>query len=111
MLVYTFLLRLFAKNILSVGSEIGRLPPQFGDASKVASAIMNSGFEYDSGKLVFNKFRYAGAFSSAHLSCSDPVFKFLDLLCHTRPMRYPSSLPMQSMELTKCLGTIPLIMT
>merc|ERR1711944_360293 len=25
--------RLFAKNILAVGSEIGRLPPQFGDAS------------------------------------------------------------------------------
>merc|ERR1711963_1283809 len=30
--------RLFPKQILSVGSEIGRLPPQFGDAAKIASA-------------------------------------------------------------------------
>jgi hypothetical protein len=79
------LLRLFAKNILTVGSEIGRLPPQFGDASKVASAIMKSGFEYDSGKLVFNKFRYAGASSSANLSCSDPVFFFLSKICCVIP--------------------------
>merc|ERR1712241_1071138 len=43
--------RLFSKQILCVGSEIGRLPPQFGDASKIASNIMNSGFEFDSGKM------------------------------------------------------------
>merc|ERR1711997_40920 len=36
--------RLFAKNILCVGSEIGRLPPQFGDAAKIATNILNSGF-------------------------------------------------------------------
>merc|ERR1719208_746556 len=28
--------RLFPKQVLAVGSEIGRLPPQFGDASKIA---------------------------------------------------------------------------
>lgn len=49
--------RLFAKNILCVGSEIGRLPPQFGDASKIATNILNSGFEYDSGKMLFNRFK------------------------------------------------------
>ena len=49
--------RLFAQQILSVGNEIGRLPPQFGDASKVANAIVNAGFEYDSGKLYFNRFK------------------------------------------------------
>merc|ERR1712227_647706 len=36
--------RLFAKNIICVGSEIGRLPPQFGDAAKIASMIMTCGF-------------------------------------------------------------------
>merc|ERR1739848_841531 len=46
--------RLFAKNVLCVGSEIGRLPPQFGDAAKIATNILNSGFEYDSGKMLFN---------------------------------------------------------
>lgn len=40
-----------------VGSEIGRLPPQFGDASKIANAVLSSGFEFDSGKLFYNKFR------------------------------------------------------
>merc|ERR1711931_227656 len=49
--------RLFAKNILAVGSEIGRLPPQFGDASKIASAILNSGFEFNAGKMYYNEFK------------------------------------------------------
>jgi len=49
--------RLFPKQILCVGSEIGRLPPQFGDASKIASAILNSGFEFQHGKLYFNEFK------------------------------------------------------
>merc|ERR550519_2142212 len=49
--------RLFPKQILCVGSEIGRLPPQFGDASKIASAILNSGFEFRHGKLYFNEFK------------------------------------------------------
>lgn len=35
--------RLFADNILFVAHEIGRRPPTFGDAAKVASQIMNSG--------------------------------------------------------------------
>merc|ERR1719211_886545 len=48
--------RLFAKNILAVGSEIGRLPPQFGDASKIANAILTSDFKYDGGKLFFNRY-------------------------------------------------------
>lgn len=48
--------RVFAKNVLAVGKEIGRLPPQFGDASRVASFAISSGFEYDSGKLVYNYF-------------------------------------------------------
>ena len=49
--------RLFKDQIVSVGSDIGRLAPQFGDASKIANAILNSGFEFDNGKLYYNKFR------------------------------------------------------
>jgi len=49
--------RLFKANILAVGSDIGRLAPQFGDASKTANAILNAGFEFDNGKLYYNKFR------------------------------------------------------
>ena len=48
---------MFKNQILTVGNEIGRLAPQFGDASKIANAILNSGYEFDSGKLYYNKFR------------------------------------------------------
>merc|ERR1711935_512501 len=59
--------RLFAKNILSVGSEIGRLPPQFGDASKIASAILNAGFEYDAGKMLFNRYKSVVSYQTSEL--------------------------------------------
>merc|ERR1712226_868534 len=62
--------RLFAKNIICVGSEIGRLPPQFGDASKIANAILNSGFEFDNGKLYYNKFRSVVSYKTSEI----PVF-------------------------------------
>merc|ERR1711899_308187 len=61
------LARLFAKNILCVGSDIGRLPPQFGDASKVASAILNSGFEYDVGKMYYNQFKSVVSYQTSEL--------------------------------------------
>merc|ERR1711953_369577 len=61
---------LFAKNILCVGSDIGRLPPQFGDASKVASAILNSGFEYDVGKMYYNQFKSVVSYQTSEL----PIF-------------------------------------
>lgn len=61
---------MFAKNILCVGSDIGRLPPQFGDASKVASAILNSGFEYDVGKLYYNQFKSVVSYQTSEL----PIF-------------------------------------
>merc|ERR1712226_1031433 len=62
--------RLFAKNIICVGSEIGRLPPQFGDAAKIANAILNSGFEFDNGKLYYNKFRSVVSYKTSEI----PVF-------------------------------------
>lgn len=59
--------RLFAPQVLAVGSEIGRLPPQFGDASKIANAILSSGFEFDSGKLYFNRFRSVVSYKTEQL--------------------------------------------
>merc|ERR1712241_498425 len=59
--------RLFSKQILCVGSEIGRLPPQFGDASKIASNIMNSGFEFDSGKMLYNQFKSVVSYKTSEL--------------------------------------------
>ena len=52
-----FFQRFFPKQILMVGSEIGRLPPTFNDASKVANAMLTSGYEFDSGSLLFNYYK------------------------------------------------------
>jgi len=59
--------RLFSKQIICVGSEIGRLPPQFGDASKIASNIINSGFEFDSGKMLYNQFKSVVSYKTSEL--------------------------------------------
>ena len=61
---------MFAKNILTVGSEIGRLPPQFGDATKIANAILNCGFEFDAGKMVFNEFKSVVSYKTREI----PIF-------------------------------------
>lgn len=53
----SILQRLFAKNILLVASEVGRKPPTFNDAARVASEVLNSGYTYGSGKIIFNRFR------------------------------------------------------
>ncbi|GAB1862436.1 ATP synthase subunit gamma [Camponotus japonicus] len=53
----SILQRLFANNILFVASEIGRKPPTFNDAAKVAIEIMNSGYSFGSGRIVYNKFK------------------------------------------------------
>ncbi|XP_008547821.1 ATP synthase subunit gamma, mitochondrial [Microplitis demolitor] len=49
--------RLFAKNILFVASEVGRKPPTFTDASKVAAMILSSEYTFGSGRIVYNRFR------------------------------------------------------
>jgi len=52
-----FMARFFPKQLIMVGSEIGRLPPTFNDAAKIANAIMTCGHEFDSGKLLFNYYK------------------------------------------------------
>merc|ERR1712072_1189797 len=59
--------RLFRENIICVGSEIGRLPPQFGDAAKIASLIMTCGFQFDFGKAYFNKFKSIVSYQTTEL--------------------------------------------
>jgi F-type H+-transporting ATPase subunit gamma len=49
--------RLYSKNIIFVATEIGRLPPTFLDASRLANEIMQSGYEFTNGSLVYNRFK------------------------------------------------------
>lgn len=55
--------RLFAGKFIFVANEIGRLPPTFLDASKVADQIITSGFEFNHGRLVYNKFKSVVSYS------------------------------------------------
>jgi len=59
--------RYFPQNTILIGSEIGRLPPQFGEASSVASAILNCGHSYQQGQLVYNKFKSVVSYDTTPL--------------------------------------------
>lgn len=49
--------RLFANKFIFVANEVGRIPPTFLDASKIAIEVLNSGYDFSHGKIVYNKFR------------------------------------------------------
>jgi len=59
--------RLFSKNILFSIREIGRMPPTFEDAAKIATAVFDSGFEFDSGSIVYNKFKSVVSYSTSEI--------------------------------------------
>lgn len=45
------------KNILFHVAELGKKAPVFADSSAIAQEILDSGYEFDVGKMVYNKFR------------------------------------------------------
>jgi F-type H+-transporting ATPase subunit gamma len=59
--------RLFGKNILFSVKELGRLPPLFADAGKIASYIFNSDFEYDVGAIYYNRSIHAASYETSEL--------------------------------------------
>ncbi|KAL0811089.1 hypothetical protein ABMA28_010357 [Loxostege sticticalis] len=59
--------RLYSKHIISVVNEIGRLPPTFLDASKIASGILTSGYDFGSGKIIYNKFKSVVSYAQSDL--------------------------------------------
>jgi len=62
--------RLFGANILFAVKEIGRKVPIFEDASQVATAIIDSGYQFDSGSIVFNKFKSVVSYQTTEI----PIF-------------------------------------
>ena len=49
--------RLYPNDMLMHFTDIGRAPPQYGDAAVVANSIMSAGIEFDVGELHYNIFR------------------------------------------------------
>jgi len=65
-----FMARYFPKNTILVGSEIGRLPPQFGDAAGVANAILSCGYEFDEGNVLYNYYKSVVSYNTTAI----PIF-------------------------------------
>ena len=38
-------------------NELGRKPPIFEEASFIAEQVLDSGYEFDSGEMMYNKFK------------------------------------------------------
>ncbi|XP_075967900.1 ATP synthase F(1) complex subunit gamma, mitochondrial isoform X2 [Anarhichas minor] len=49
--------RTHKQHIILNCKEIGRKPPSFGDASIVASELLDCGYEFDQGTIIFNRFK------------------------------------------------------
>lgn len=62
--------RLFFNNILMSFNDFGKKPPVFEDATAVANAILESGFEFDSGILLYNRFKSVVSYETTEA----PVF-------------------------------------
>ncbi|CAK6949946.1 ATP synthase subunit gamma%2C mitochondrial isoform X2 [Scomber scombrus] len=58
--------RTHGKHIMLNCKEIGRKPPSFGDASIIASELLNSGYEFDQGAVYFNRFRSVISYKADH---------------------------------------------
>merc|ERR1712105_229215 len=52
-----FMARYFPKNTIMVGSEVGRLPPQFGDAARIANAVLHCDYNFDRGEIFYNVYK------------------------------------------------------
>ncbi len=51
------LMRGYASSILFSVNDVGKKNITFVDASGIASAILSSGFEFDSGEVLYNRFK------------------------------------------------------
>ncbi|ROT80030.1 mitochondrial ATP synthase gamma subunit precursor [Penaeus vannamei] len=49
--------RTLAGSIIAQVGEVGRKPATFEDAGRIMTFILNSGYEFGSGKIVYNKFK------------------------------------------------------
>jgi len=66
----TILQRVFGQNIILAAKEIGRKVPSFQDASKTAQAILDCGYQYEGGKIVYNRFRSVVSYATTEI----PIF-------------------------------------
>lgn len=59
----TILQRTHSDNILFHMNELGRKPPLFEEAAFIAEQVLDSGYEFDSGEMMYNKFNSVVSYS------------------------------------------------
>lgn len=64
------LARAFPNNVLLAYNNFGKRPPSFADAQEVAKDIIESGYNFDQGVVVYNKFKSV----VSYLTSDQPVF-------------------------------------
>lgn len=64
------LARAFPDNVLLCYNNFGKKPPSFADAQEVARDIIESGYNFDQGVVVYNKFKSV----VSYLTSDQPVF-------------------------------------
>ncbi|GAB6029900.1 ATP synthase subunit gamma, mitochondrial [Chamberlinius hualienensis] len=79
--------RLFSKNILMHFQELGKKPPVFFDGSFVAQNILNSGYKFDQGVVIYNRFRSVVSYKTSQL----PIYS-LDTISNAKKISLYDSL-------------------
>jgi len=60
----------YPNNILMMFNDFGKRPPSFGDATTVANAILNCGYEFEQGVILYNRFKTVVSYETTQV----PVF-------------------------------------
>lgn len=60
--------RYVGQHFLACGNEIGRAPPTFEDAAIVAQAVLDSGYEFQKGTIIYNYFKTVVSYETRKLT-------------------------------------------
>ncbi|GMR45512.1 hypothetical protein PMAYCL1PPCAC_15707, partial [Pristionchus mayeri] len=60
--------RYVAKDIMATANEIGRAPPTFEDAAIVAQAVLDSGYDFQKGTILYNYFKSVVSYETRKLN-------------------------------------------
>jgi len=63
--------RMYKENLIMVGSEYGRLPPTFTDASKIANAVFGAG-QFDKATIIYNHFNSLVSYKQTEIPLFTP---------------------------------------
>lgn len=70
--IKSILYRTHSDQFLVSFKDVGRKPPTFGDASVIALELLNSGYEFDEGSIIFNQFKSVISYKTEE----KPIFSF-----------------------------------